>query len=260
MTQREIKRIALITMIIDHIGYFIPGMPMWMHYVGRISAPLFFFCCAWGFEHTRDKRKFMLRLYLAGVVMSLGNVAVYTFIGHNSVQDVPENCIFTTLFVGALICYMWEKKKYGMLFLFAVYQVSLFGLIRLLDTSIPHGISYEGFLVIVAVTGFLPYVEGGIMCVLLFVALYLFKDIPILLADVMLCYSYVAYKGANRAWNNEFLRFDVFNMWSFQYFAVFALIFMLLYNGQKGKGSKYFYYIFYPLHVWGLYIIQYFLG
>ena len=256
MSQRAIKRIALITMIIDHIGAYIPGMPIWLRCIGRISAPLFFFCCAWGFEHTKDKKKYMLRLYFAGVLMSLGNVAVYSFVGHGPHQDIPENGIFTTLFVGTLICYMWEKKRYGMLCLYAVYQVSLFGAEILLNKLIPHGMSDGASLVFNAVTGFLLYVEGGITCVFLFVALYLFKDIPILLADVMLCYSYVVYKGANRAWNNAYLRFDVFRMWSFQYLAVFALIFMLLYNGQKGKGSKYFYYVFYPVHVWVLYIIE----
>ncbi|MCR5722201.1 MAG: conjugal transfer protein TraX, partial [Lachnospiraceae bacterium] len=46
MSHRTLKRIALITMIIDHIGAFIPGAPIWLRYIGRISAPIFFFCCA----------------------------------------------------------------------------------------------------------------------------------------------------------------------------------------------------------------------
>jgi hypothetical protein len=36
---------------------------------------------------------------------------------------------------------------------------------------------------------------------------------------------------------------------------VFAAIPMLLYNGEKGRGMKNFFYIFYPAHIYLLYII-----
>lgn len=256
MSQRAIKRIALITMVIDHIGAFIPGMPMWFRYIGRISAPLFFFCCAWGFEHTHSKEKFILRLYIAGIVMEIGNLAVYHFFAGPRSYDPPDNGIFTTLFVGTLICYLWEKKKYGFLILYGGYHVALMWIFYHLDIDIPVYAEY----MLVNVFAPVLYVEGGIMCVLLFCALYRFKDCPILLAEVMLCYTYVVYKGSHRYWNNAILHFDVFNMWDFQYLAIFSLIIMLLYNGKKGKGCKYFYYIFYPAHVWILYVIGQFMG
>lgn len=255
MSQRSIKRIALITMIIDHIGGFIPGMPIWFHYIGRISAPLFFFCCAWGFEHTRSKERFILRLYLAGVVMGLGNLAVYYLCGSPRSADPPENGIFTTLFLGALLCYLWEKKKYGFLILSVIYQIAFYLIFYYGQFSMPGESEY----MIICIFAPILSIEGGIIFVLLFCALYLYKDCPILLADVMLTCSFVVYKGTHRAWNNPILRFDVFNFWNFGYLMVFALVIMLLYNGKKGKGSKYFYYIFYPAHVWILFAIGQFL-
>ncbi|NMB26798.1 MAG: conjugal transfer protein TraX [Tissierellia bacterium] len=45
-----------------------------------------------------------------------------------------------------------------------------------------------------------------------------------------------------------------------QWMMVFALPFILMYNGKKGKDIKYFFYIFYPLHIWVLYIIGFFMG
>lgn len=39
---------------------------------------------------------------------------------------------------------------------------------------------------------------------------------------------------------------------------IFAAIPMMLYNGKKGKGRKWLFYVFYPAHIFLLYIIAYF--
>ena len=36
---------------------------------------------------------------------------------------------------------------------------------------------------------------------------------------------------------------------AYQWMEIFALPLMLCYNGQKGRGYKYLFYIFYPAHV-----------
>ncbi|WP_376716330.1 TraX family protein [Vagococcus carniphilus] len=40
-----------------------------------------------------------------------------------------------------------------------------------------------------------------------------------------------------------------------QWMMVFSVIPILLYNGEKGRGMRSFFYIFYPAHIWLLYII-----
>jgi hypothetical protein len=45
-----------------------------------------------------------------------------------------------------------------------------------------------------------------------------------------------------------------------QWMMVFAAIPIFFYNGEKGKGMKNFFYIFYPAHIYGLYIIATLLG
>lgn len=42
MSINMIKLIALVCMLIDHIGEFIPQSPLWFRYIGRLAAPLFF--------------------------------------------------------------------------------------------------------------------------------------------------------------------------------------------------------------------------
>jgi hypothetical protein len=44
-----------------------------------------------------------------------------------------------------------------------------------------------------------------------------------------------------------------------QWLMVFAALPILLYNGRRGRGAKYFFYAFYPLHIYLLYLIAWFL-
>ena len=39
MSSFGLKILALILMVIDHIAQFLPGMPIWMHWIGRLAAP-----------------------------------------------------------------------------------------------------------------------------------------------------------------------------------------------------------------------------
>lgn len=70
MSSFYLKMLALALMVIDHVAQFIPGMPVWMHWIGRLAAPVFIFCSIWSFSYTKDLKKYFLRPYFAGIVMS----------------------------------------------------------------------------------------------------------------------------------------------------------------------------------------------
>lgn len=52
-----LKWIALICMVFDHVAEFIPYMPIWFRWIGRISAPIFVFCMVEGIKYTKNRKK-----------------------------------------------------------------------------------------------------------------------------------------------------------------------------------------------------------
>jgi hypothetical protein len=45
-----------------------------------------------------------------------------------------------------------------------------------------------------------------------------------------------------------------------QWLMIFAAVPILLYNGQRGRGSKYFFYAFYPAHIYLFYLTAFIIG
>ena len=70
----QLKYIALITMVFDHIHYFFDytgKIPIWFAMIGRLAAPLFLFCVIEGFIHTHNRKKYFLKIYSLAIVMGL---------------------------------------------------------------------------------------------------------------------------------------------------------------------------------------------
>ena len=50
----------------------------------------------------------------------------------------------------------------------------------------------------------------------------------------------------------------VFDLVDTQFFSLISLVFIFMYNGEKGRSMKYFFYLFYPIHFFILGIIKFF--
>lgn len=251
MSTTTLKIIALVLMLIDHIGQFIPGMPIWLNWLGRVSAPLFFFCAAWGLYYTHDRKRYLLRLYCFGVGMGVLD-AVCNLFAKNAGAYVTNN-IFVTLLGSALLCtlldtYRTDKvrgRKYLLVYLLVQAAGTALCVLLMPIIPLPMNVLLTG-----ALTANVLFCEGGPIFVIFGVAMYLCKGSRMKLGVVycLLCLLFLP-----SGWEDAL-------MVNFQWMMIAALPLMLLYNGKKGPGlNKYFFYVFYPLHIAVLYAVGNFL-
>ena len=67
-TNNQLKIIAMVTMLIDHIGYLLFPTIKILGIIGRISFPIFAFMVAEGYFYTRKKLNYFLNIFLLGII------------------------------------------------------------------------------------------------------------------------------------------------------------------------------------------------
>lgn len=256
----QLKLIALVIMTIDHIYYFgcsLTDMPEIMTLIGRIAAPIFVFFVTEGFVHTHSRGTYLLRLYIGGVLMQIGNLFVnICFPMQNGV--IILNGIFTTMAV--IVIYLWwienmrrawREHRRGCAVLYALAMAAL--LLSIVPVQMLLPVSP---LAVQLATIFVPspvWCEGSVLIVLIGIGFYYCRN-----SKRAIAIFYTAFLCAVLALQC-LVAFDwevvisVFFMW-------LALPLILSYSGQRGRGMKYLFYVYYPAHVYILAIAASLLG
>lgn len=257
LTGFQIKLIALFLMVFDHVHYFFAftnKVPLWFTWIGRLAAPIFIFMVVEGFIHTRSRAKYMLRLYIGSLVMTFGNQLIARWFPRSDNVALMAN-IFGTLFLITvyltIIDYLKKAIKEGrvgsvVLGILALVMPIALGIFMMMNIQMP-GMIQAMFLLPTPIM-----VEGGPVFIMLGIMFYLTRDKKTL---QLILYALVSI--ALMPWQNFSLQGLFYG--NFQWLMIGALPILAFYNGQRGRGMKYLFYTFYPLHIYFLYILSSFL-
>lgn len=212
MSSFVLKIIALTTMFCDHLGYCIYGKLSWMNYIGRLSFPIFAFQISEGYIHTKNVKKYFLRLLIFAFISQI------PFNMYEYALNIPL-CInvFFTLLLGLLTIFVYDKannKIWGLL-------------LMILLSGIAEYFSFD-------------YGAFGVIVVFLF---YLLKENKLIMSLSFILSIAINYfmKMCLYGFNLKYILLALC--------AMFSIIFICLYNNKKGPNIKYLLYIFYPLHL-----------
>jgi len=228
-TSFSLHLLAMGLMLCDHLwGTVVPGND-WLTCLGRISFPIFAFLIVEGYFHTKNVKKYALRLLLFAVISELPfNLAM----GSSLFYPVHQNVLWSFLLSLGLIHLNEKAKATGKLLLRLLTAVgtvavgSLVGLVAMLD-----------------------FYHAGVMMVLVF---YFFRGRKwwnFLLQLVALWYINVEVLSG---FTYTFTLFGHELSFVRQGFALFALLPIWLYRGRQGLHNKWtraLNYGFYPAHL-----------
>lgn len=227
-----LKYIAIIAMGIDHVALaFVDNRSVWyvlMRAIGRITGPVMFFCAVEGYHHTKNLRKYLMRLFAFALISYLP----YMFAFHDSFDFLRLNVMFTIL-IGLLVMHVRRRIK-----IIWLKILVMFGLIIL---SIPT-----------------DYGVLGVIMMLVFDFYYGSRKNQLVGYGILVMMSGQTAILETLTWPFKSLMYFGRIFWSVSVERLYGLGFLLpiglltLYNGKKGRGgelTKWIFYVFYPLHL-----------
>ena len=217
----SLKLIAMISMVFDHVGdMFFPGA-LWMRMIGRLAMPLFSFCIAEGYAHTKNKQRYLLRMGVFALV-----------------SEIP----FDLAFEGRVGL---GHQNIMLSFFLAILALMLFDRIRGEGKEHAAGKTLLGILCVcaMAVLALVLRADYTLFAVLAVFLFYVLRNRhPLLRCGVGVSFlALTRTVGYYRATG-------------------LSLIPLLLYNGKRGRGLKWLFYAFYPGHLLLLYLLKTVLG
>ncbi len=216
-----LKIIAIISMVIDHVGdVFFPGA-IWMRAVGRLAMPLFAFCVAEGYHYTKSKTKYLRRLGAFALISEIPFDLAFS----RKIDFSHQNIMLSFLIaVAALMLYDAVQDGFG----------PFSGMKQRARKA--AGITVVLVMSIVSLVLKCDYTIFAVISVFLF---YVLRERPYPIPQV----GGVAFLAVTRT------------MGYYAYTGL-SLIPLLLYNGKRGRGLKWLFYVFYPAHLLLIYLIK----
>lgn len=242
LDSNQLKLIAIIAMTVDHIawamfdGYPTALLPLVMHIIGRLTCPIMCYFIAEGYHYTRNINKYTFRLFafafvshFAYIFASNDFVDFKSFIPFYYGNFLNQTSVMWSLAWGLLMLRIADSKNIK-----SIYKVLLVILICII--TLPSDWSCIAALCIMAIGTNRGDFRKQMSWMIFYVALY----------------SLVYFFAIDKAYG--ILQMGV----------VLSIPVIAMYNGKRGKNPKinkfmkWFFYIFYPLHLFVIGLINYF--
>ncbi len=219
MSSFILKIIAMISMLLDHIG-FVFYNHSFLRIIGRLAFPIFAFQSVVGYEHTKDKKKHFWKLFIFALI---SQIPYYLMVSIDK-NFFGLNTMFTILLGLLAICIFNKINNHLLGFLFVLF---------------------------LAILGYVIHVDYGFFGILTIFLFYYFKD-----SKTKTCIAFIIL--FTLCYILHIIYLDTI-YYSFVLLAtISALIPICLYNKKEGIKTKYLFYVFYPLHmliIWLIFII-----
>jgi hypothetical protein len=224
LNANQLKLIAIIAMTIDHIAdVFYPGfpaqpLPIVLHLIGRLTAPIIWFFVCEGFHYTRNAKKYMLRMFL----FALPSHFAYCFAF--GIHPIPfrtgifnQTSVMYPLFISVVVLWLQHEEK-----------------------SMNKYLKY--IIVFVLIWSAFP---ADWSCIAVLAILNMYRKRGDLKGQMQAIVIWVFFYGLI----SFFFVSKVYALVLVGVLMVYPLL--KIYNGEKGKADwmKMFFYIYYPLHL-----------
>ena len=271
-----LKIAALLTMTFDHVGYLLEltsynvnvlEIAKIFRTIGRLALPLFVFMVVEGVLHTKNFKKYILRLGIMALLVSIFFIVLeYTYF--KQYFDLRAGNIFLDLVLVALAVYLLKSKeiwKKCLTLLPIAYSLLSF-IVKGLEAPRTMDIHWFPAFLTLQYDWFSVLLGVGFYCSYLLGDLYIkatesttgmdksiwetngnYRLLINILSVFMLVFFSFLYYATKYIWPS-----GVFWSADIQLFAIISSAFILLYSGKRGYNAKWFQYgsyLYYPLHL-----------
>lgn len=245
MTLNNLKIIAIAAMVLDHIAFaFIPygtAPAIILHVIGKITGPVMFFSAVEGYHHTKNINRYMSRLAVFAVI-SWFPFLYFHYGGVISDMSFMRPNVIYTIFLGVLAIRVRRSER------LRNPAIKALIILTLVILCVPADWGCTGISIIIV----FDYFYGNFRYQAFAYCMIVLLDMNVL--------SLITHPFFGLFYDHIFdINIDYY-LYSIENVGAFLPIALLsLYKGQHGTHnsiSKWFFYIFYPLHLLVLGFLQ----
>jgi len=238
MSSFVLKLIAAVSMLCDHAGLILfPGIEA-LRVIGRLAFPLYAFCIAEGFRHTRSRMKYFLRVFVLGALCQIVYFIVEDDVYLGILITFSLSIILMALTDGVKKAFSGQKSALAEL----AEKIPNVKISETADRILSVSAAVLGIGLVWLLTARVT-VDYGFFGVLLPVCANLFDEHPLRVLSFACCLGAVCVSFARD--------------FPIQFWSLLTVPLIALYDGTPGRvRMKYFFYVFYPAHMAILYGIS----